>query len=105
MRTLTIKKKVVILSATLLFLLVCSVVVAGYGMHVIHVHEHEALAACRIQGKFQWLTVCFEKSLMGPHDYLIRGDRDERLNFEHNIAKSSTSGKAGGLKVAPSKGG
>jgi len=56
-------------------------------MHVIHVHEHQAFAACRIQGKFQWLMVCFEKSLMGPHDYLIRGDKDERLTFEHDIAK------------------
>lgn len=24
---------------------------------------------------------------MGPHDYLIRGDKDERLTFEHDIAK------------------
>ena len=56
-------------------------------MHVIHVHEHQAFAACRIQGKFQWLMVCFEKSLMGPHDYLIRGDKDERLTFEHDMAK------------------
>ncbi len=87
MRTLTIKKKLVILSAALLFLVVSSMVVAGYGIHAIQVHEHEALGACRIQGQFQWLMVCFEKSLMGPHDYLIHGAKDERLTFKHDIAK------------------
>jgi PAS domain S-box-containing protein len=87
MRSLTIKKKVVILSAVLLFLVLSSMMVAGYGIHAIHVHEHEALTVCRMQGKFQWLMVCFEKSLMGPHDYLIRGHKDERLTFERDIAK------------------
>ena len=87
MRTLTIKKRVVILSATLLFLVVSSLVVAGYRMYVIHIYEHEALAALRIEGKFLWLMVCFEKSLMGPHDYLIHGDKNERFAFEHDIAK------------------
>jgi PAS domain S-box-containing protein len=87
MRTLTIKTKVVILSAALLFLVVSSIAVAGYGMHVIHVREDEAAFTCRIQGRLQWLMICFEKTLMGPHDYLIHGNKDERLTFEHDIAR------------------
>jgi PAS domain S-box-containing protein len=87
MRTLTLKKKIIIF-ATILLILIAGCVIGGlWGLHLIRIATYEAKTALEIQVKFQELRISFEQSLMGPHDYLIHGNKEERERFEADFEK------------------
>jgi len=81
---LTLRGKITIFAVTLLLLMGCSIAATVYALHRIHIVMYEAKSIVIIdiiERQFQKMALCFEKSLMGPHDYLIRRTEDEKKRF------------------------
>ncbi len=81
MTGLTLKKKIAIVSATLLLLFGGCLITWIWGWHQEHQAEKQAANAINIYNHCQELRVLFEQTLMGPHDYLIHANKDEREIF------------------------
>ncbi|MGA1864300.1 MAG: PAS domain S-box protein [bacterium] len=47
----------------------------------MQVSKHQAAIAVKIHDNFDELRILFEQILMGPHDYLIKGDHNEKETF------------------------
>lgn len=66
---------------TMLSLILGCIIIGTWAMHQIHTGVHEAAVADEIHDKFQEMRLLFEKVLMGPHDYLIHGNKNEKDIF------------------------
>lgn len=84
----TLKKKISLVSGTLLLLFVVCLTTGIYWWHQEHLAKKEAADTINIYNHCKELRMVFEQALMGPHDYLIRGNQDEKeifLNDYRNI--------------------
>jgi PAS domain S-box-containing protein len=81
MTGLTLKKKIVIVSATLLLLFAICLITGIWGWQQEHDATKQAANAINIYNHCKDLRMLFEQSLMGPHDYLIHANEDEREIF------------------------
>ncbi|MGA1826325.1 MAG: ATP-binding protein [bacterium] len=80
-RTLSLKEKVIIFSISLIFLIIVSLLSGIWGLYQIKISKEHAMLAVKVHTSFQELRLLFEKSLMGPHDYLITGEIGEKEVF------------------------
>jgi PAS domain S-box-containing protein len=97
MTGLTLKKKMVIVSATLLLLFAICLITGIWGWHKEHGAKKQAANAINIYNHSQELRMLFEQTLMGPHDYLIHANEDEREIFLKDYG--NTLAKKDGLKT------
>ena len=79
--SMTIKNKIILLATSLILLTVGFFVTGIVGLNQVHKAEGEGEFADKIQDSFQELRILFEQNLMGPHDYLIHGNIDEKRIF------------------------
>jgi PAS domain S-box-containing protein len=77
----TLKKKIMAVSGTLLLLFVGCLITAIWGWQQEYDAKKQAAHAVNIYNHCQELRVLFEQTLMGPHDYLIHANEDERDIF------------------------
>ena len=81
MINLTLKKKVIIFAIALISLIVGCLTTGIWGLHQVQISKDQAAIAVKIHDSFDELRVLFEQTLMGPHDYLIQGDQEEKGTF------------------------
>jgi PAS domain S-box-containing protein len=87
MISLTLRKRIVIFAVALLSLTVGCLIVGIWGLHQVRVAERKASIADKIHGLFDELQVLFAQILMGPHDYIIHGDKGEPTIFQQDFEK------------------
>ncbi len=69
-------------------LLIIGCLVSGiWGLHEVQIVKNKAVAAVKIHETFDQLMILFEKNLMGPHDYLIHGNMEEKYIFLKDYEK------------------
>jgi len=78
---MTIKIKIILLATSLILLIAGFFVTGMVGLNQIQLVKNEGEFADKIQDSFQELRILFEQNLMGPHDYLIHGNIDEKRIF------------------------
>ncbi len=81
MISLTLKKKIISFAIILLFLIIGCSTIAIWGLQQVNIVKNNAAFVDKIHDNFQELRVLFEQILMGPHDYLIHGNADEKEIF------------------------
>ncbi|MFH1674651.1 MAG: ATP-binding protein [Pseudomonadota bacterium] len=84
---LSLKNKTALLTITMLFLLMGCITIGIWGLRQIHICEHHAEIADKIHYSFNELCLLFEKTLMGPHDFLIHGNKNEKDVFAADYKK------------------
>ncbi len=83
----TLKKKIIIFAITLLSLLVVSSTTGVWGLYQVRIAKNKAAIAVQLYENLQELRILFEQTLMGPHDYLIHGNKDEKKIFLEDYKK------------------
>ena len=84
-RSLTLKSKIILLTGVLLTLFIGSLLGGMWTLHLMYKIEKEATAILHIQDEFEELRINFEQSLMGLHNYLIHGNKDEVRTFKSEL--------------------
>ncbi|MBU8871294.1 MAG: response regulator [Gemmatimonadales bacterium] len=84
---MTLKWKIATLTGVLLVILMFSIILALGSLHEVQISEEQSNLATTFLTTFQDTRLNFELSLMGPHDYLIHGNFDERIVFEKEYSK------------------
>lgn len=77
----TIKGKIIFTVAIFLILIIGCLISGIWGLQQVHKGTHRASVAVKIHDNFDGLMILFEHSLMGPHDYLIHGNKEEKEIF------------------------
>ena len=96
MINLTLKKKVIIFAIALVSLIISCLITSIWGLYQVQLSKEQAEIAVIIHDNFNELRVLFEQALMGPHDYLIHGNRNEKEIFLADFKKILV--KKGALK-------
>jgi len=96
MINLTLKKKVIIFAIALVSLIISCLITGIWGLYQVQISKEQAEIAVTIHDSFNELRILFEQALMGPHDYLIHGNQDEKEIFLADFKKILT--KKGSLK-------
>ncbi len=78
---LTLKKKVIIFAIALVSLIISCLITGIWGLYQVQISKEQAEIAVKIHDSFNELRILFEQALMGPHDYLIHGNQDEKEIF------------------------
>jgi PAS domain S-box-containing protein len=81
MINLTLKKKIIIFAISFILLIIGCLITGIWGLHQVQVSKHQAAIAVKIHDNFDELRILFEQILMGPHDFLIKGDHNEKETF------------------------
>jgi PAS domain S-box-containing protein len=93
MINLTLKKKIIIFAIAFISLIIGCLITGIWGLNQVQISKDQAEIAVKIHDNFDELRVLFEQILMGPHDYLIKGDHNEKETFlndyERIIAKKT----------------
>ena len=84
MINLTIKKKILLLSITFLCLIIGCSIAGIWGLYQVRIAKNQSAAAYNLHDKFQGIRILFEQSLMGPHDYIIHGNKLEKEIFSED---------------------
>ncbi|MCJ7617777.1 MAG: PAS domain S-box protein [Desulfobacterales bacterium] len=78
---LTLKKKILVFAITLVLLIVGCLITGIWGLHQEDIANKKAGSTIKIYDYFQELRILFEQTLMGPHDYTIHANKDEKDIF------------------------
>ena len=84
-----LRKKIAMFAAVFLLLIGGCVILTKWGMDQIRIASDTARVVDTIQLSLQDLRLCFEQTLMGPHDYLIHGAEEEKGVFEGDLKRLS----------------
>jgi len=84
---LTLKKKIISFAIILLILIISCSTTAIWGLYRVSAANNTMAVTVQIHDQFQELRILFEQILMGPHDYLIHGNADEKQIFIEDYEK------------------
>jgi len=84
---MSIRKKMALFSLALLLVICFFMISVEWGMHQMKIAHEKFEIANNIFIRFQELQLDFEKSLMGPHDYIITHDKAEKQAFTDDFQR------------------
>ena len=90
----TLKNKIVIIVLLFLVLISTCLLFTKWAADQIYSASKTSKAASEIQSCFLEIRICFTQTLMGPHDYLIHGDKNEKNIFKKDFKRLNTKKNA-----------